>query len=256
MGKVPNKTPDPEGPQLRIQKYLSRAGLASRREAEKLILQGRVQVNGQVVRTLGSKIVPGKDRVELDGNPVEEAALRWVLLYKPSGAVTTRKDPQGRPTVYGLLPKELRDLRYVGRLDQTTEGLLLLTNEGGTLHRLTHPSYEVEREYEAWLHGAPRWKDLQRLESGVQLEDGEARATAVRVLSKTRGGTVISLVLREGRKREVRRMLEAVGFPVLRLRRVRFGPIRLGTLEAGAWRELEANEIRALRRAVRMEEGS
>ncbi|MFC1574781.1 pseudouridine synthase [Gemmatimonadota bacterium] len=239
-----------------MQKYLSQSGLASRRQAEKLILGGRVRVNGKVVRTLGSKILPGRDRVEVDGVVVEGAKVRWILLHKPAGTLTTRTDPLGRPTVFGLLPGELRKLRYVGRLDQDTEGVLLLTNEGEVLHRLTHPSYEVEREYEAWVEGRPGKDVLQRLRDGVELEDGIARAFQVRMERKTREGAALNLVLREGRKREVRRLLEEVGHPALGLRRLRFGPIRLGKLEAGQWRELSEKEIRALRAAVRMEETS
>jgi pseudouridine synthase len=142
----------------------------------------------------------------------------------------------------------------VGRLDGDTEGLLLLTSEGDLVHRLTHPSFEVEREYQAWVRGVPGAGTLRRLRQGVELEDGPARAAPVRVLDRTEEGATLSLVLREGRKREVRRLLEAVGHPVLRLRRVRFGPIRLGELEVGKWRELNPNEIRALREAARREE--
>jgi len=244
-------TSDPEGAPVRIQKYLSRAGVASRREAEKLIVEGRVRVNGEVTRILGSKIIPGRDRVEVDGEWVEKAGLRWVMVHKPPGVVTTRSDPQGRPTVYGLLPEDLGELRYVGRLDQPTEGLLLLTNDGDVLHRLTHPSYEVEREYHAWVKGVPGKDALQRLLDGVELADGPARATRVRSLGAHGRGTVLALVLQEGRKREVRRILEAVGHPVTRLMRVRFGPVRLGDLPAGQWRELKDQEIRSLRSAVR-----
>ncbi len=239
---------------IRIQKYLSRAGAASRREAEKLVLAGRVRVNGTVVRRLGSKVRPGKDEVELDGVMVDEAPTRWVLFHKPPGSLTTRADPQGRPHGLRAPPPELRELRYVGRLDLDTEGLLLLTNEGDTLHGLTHPSREVDREYEAWVQGYPTKEALRRLQEGVELEDGPARALAVRVLREERRGAVVSLVLREGRKREVRRLLEAVGYPVGRLRRVRFGPVRLGRLPVREWRELTTTEIRALRETARTEE--
>jgi 23S rRNA pseudouridine2605 synthase len=221
-----------------------------------MILQGRVRVNGEVVRTLGSKLKPGTDRVEVDGVTVEEAQSRWILFHKPRGTLTTRTDPQGRATVYDLLPSTARELRYVGRLDQDTEGVLLLTNEGDTLHGLTHPSREVEREYEAWVRGVPDAAALRRLEGGVELEDGPARVYRVRVLRKTREGAVLSLVLREGRKREVRRLLEVVQCPVVRLRRVRFGPVRLGALAAGTWRELNTDEIRALKDAARTEEST
>jgi len=246
----------PEDAGIRIQKYLSQAGVASRRVAEKIILGGRVRVNGQVVRTLGSKVKPGEDRVEVDGVLVKEASTRWILLHKPPGILTTRTDPQGRPTVYSLLPREARGLRYVGRLDQDTEGLLLLTNEGDLLHRLTHPSGGVEREYEAVVEGVPEPGALRSLERGVELEDGPARAHKVRILKKTRKGAILSLVLLEGRKREVRRLLEAVRCPVERLKRVRFGPVRLGNLAAGAWRELKPDEIRALKAAARREQPS
>lgn len=245
-------TPNAEDAGIRVQKYLSRAGVASRREAEKLILQGRVRVNDEVVLTLGTRVSP-EDRVKVDGRLVGEAEARWVLFHKPPGVLTTRSDPQGRRTVYGLLPAELSELRYVGRLDQPTEGLLLLTNEGDLLHRLTHPSYEVEREYEAWVKGVPKGDTLLRLEQGVELEDGPARATKAKVLGPVKGGARVALVLQEGRKREVRRLFEAVGHPVTRLVRVRFGPVRLGELPAGHWRDLTTKEIRSLRATVRME---
>jgi len=215
--------------------------------------EGRVRVNGQVVTELGSKIVPGKDRVEVDGVPVEEAEIRWIMLHKPLGSVTTREDPEGRETVFDLLPAELGDLRYVGRLDLLTEGLLLLTNEGETLHRLTHPSYEVEREYQVWVQDEPRAGTVRQLLEGVELEDGPARVAGLEVKGRTRDGFSLFLVLREGRNREVRRLMEAVGHRVLRLRRVRYGPIRLGSLKRGEWRDLSNREIRALRDSVQSE---
>lgn len=248
------RNPTSEDAGVRIQKYLSQAGVASRREGEKLILAGRVRVNGKVVKTLGSKIVPGKDRVELDGAEVQESVTRWVKVFKPMGAVTTRSDPEGRETVYGLLPPALRDLRYVGRLDLLTEGLLLLTNEGETLHRLTHPSFEVEREYHVWVQAQPSQGALRHLLRGVELEDGPARASHVNIRGKSQDGVALSLVLREGRNREVRRMMEEVGHPVLRLRRVRFGPVTLGDMKAGEWRDLSNKEMRALRDSVQMED--
>lgn len=236
---------------MRLQKFLSRAGVASRRAAEGLIVQGRVRVNGERVVELGTRVEPDVDRVEVDGRAVSLAPRRWIALNKPRGVVTTRKDPRGRPTVYSLLPEGWTSLRYVGRLDRDTEGLLILTNDGDAAHRLLHPSSGVEREYRAWVRGAPSERTLARLEAGVELEDGPARAEAVRVLrASEEKGAIVSLVLREGRKREVRRLLEAVGHPVRRLRRVRFGPLRLSDLDAGRWRELSPEEVRSLRRAA------
>jgi 23S rRNA pseudouridine2605 synthase len=234
---------------LRLQKFLSRAGVASRRAAEGLITEGRVTVNGRAVVELGSKVDPLTDVIAVDGRSVALSTSRWIMVHKPAGTLTTRSDPGGRPTVYDLLPDAERELRYVGRLDWGTEGLLLLTNEGDVAHRLLHPSYEVEREYEAWVEDAPSRETVDRLQRGVRLDDGIARAKRARIEPAPRGSRVV-LVLTEGRKREVRRMLEAVGHPVVRLRRVRFGPIRLGNLQRGAWRDLSARERTQLREAI------
>jgi 23S rRNA pseudouridine2605 synthase len=236
---------------MRLQKFLSRAGAASRRQAEDLMAQGRVRVNGEPATTLGIRVEPGVDRVELDGKEIRFDRIRWILLNKPRGVLTTRRDPGGRPTVYSLLPPEHQGLKYVGRLDQDTEGLLLFTNDGTRLHALTHPSSEVPREYRALVGGIPDRAVLQRLEQGVELEDGPARAERVRMTSIVEGkGASLSLILREGRKREVKRLFDAVGHSVRRLRRVGFGPIRLGDLRPGEWRELDAAEVQALRRAA------
>lgn len=236
--------------ELRIQKFLSRAGVASRREAEALMLQGRVRVNGEVVTTLGTRIDPERDRVELDGEAVEREPIRWIAWHKPAGVLTTREDPQGRETVYEHLPEAFSGLGYVGRLDKGTEGLLLFSNDGDVVHRLLHPSHEVEREYEALVAGHPDGETLRRLTTGVELDDGPARARRAEVIRHDGPGAWVRLVLTEGRKREVRRLLDAVGLPVRRLVRVRFGPVRLGELEPGAWRELGADEVRTLRSRV------
>jgi 23S rRNA pseudouridine2605 synthase len=236
---------------MRLQKFLSRAGVASRRQAEGIMAQGRVRVNGQVTTTPGSRVDPETDRVEVDGRRVTLPGFRWILLNKPRGTVTTRSDPRDRPTVYSLLPPKHRVLRYVGRLDLNTEGLLLFTNEGDTIHGLLHPSSEVSREYRARVKGEPSQDTLRQLAAGVELEDGVARAEQIRVLRPDQGkGALVSLVLREGRKREVRRLLRSVGHPVGRLRRVRFGPLRLGSLPTGEWRELTREEVAALRKVA------
>ena len=235
---------------IRLQKYLSRAGVSSRRKAEALMAQGRVRVNGERAVTPGTTVNPATDRVEVDGQVVRWDPVRWIALNKPPDTVTTRKDPGGRDTVYGLLSPEDRVLRYVGRLDRDTEGLLLFTNDGDMIHALLHPSSEVPREYRAWVRGVPDSRALAALAQGVELEDGPARAEDVRLLKSRKDGAVLRLVLREGRKREVRRLLEAVGHPVRRLLRVRFGPVELGDLPPGKWRELSGREVRALRKAA------
>ena len=235
---------------MRIQKLLSRAGVASRRAAESLMQQGRVRVNGVAVTTLGAQVDPERDVVELDGQRVRIDAPRWIALHKPAGTLTTRRDPHGGRTVYDLLPEEHAALRYVGRLDRDTEGLLLLSNDGELVHRLTHPSSGVEREYHAGVEGFPGADVLSALTLGVELDDGPARALRARRLDDERDGGALALVLAEGRKREVRRLLEAVGHRVRWLRRVRFGPIRLGNLPRAGWRELDESEVEALRAAA------
>ncbi len=235
---------------MRLQKFLSRAGVASRRAAEALIVAGRVTVNDETVRELGTRVDPGTDRVTVDGSPVALSAPRWVVLNKPAGVLTTRSDPHGGRTVYDVLPPEDEVLRYVGRLDRDTEGLLLFTNDGDLAHALLHPSQGVEREYRAWVVGHPGRTALAALTRGVDLEDGLARARAAEVLESQGGGSLLRLVLTEGRKREARRMLEAVGHPVRSLRRVRFGRLELGDLASGARRDLTEREVAGLRALV------
>ncbi|MBI4539206.1 MAG: rRNA pseudouridine synthase [Gemmatimonadetes bacterium] len=236
---------------MRLQKFLSRAGVASRRGAEELMRGGRVAVSGVTTTEPGITVDPAADRITVDGREVRLPAARFIVLHKPAGYLTTRRDPGRRRTIYDLLPDELRSLPYVGRLDQGTEGLLLLTNDGDLAHRLTHPSTGIEREYRALVAGEAAAETFARLVQGVELEDGTARALRARALGRVRRGTWISLVLQEGRKREVRRMLEALGHTVHRLIRVRYGPMRLGRLAPGAWRELSPREVQAIQRAIR-----
>lgn len=239
----------------RLQKYLARAGVASRRHAEELIAAGRVSVNGETVRLPGTRVDPARDVVAVDGQQARPAeTLTWVLLNKPAATVTTVSDPQGRRTVLDLLPDTLRAQRLfpVGRLDWDTEGLLLLTNDGDLALRLTHPRYALPKEYEAMVRGMPSHEALARLRRGVWLP-GETRLTApavVRVLGTREGDTLLALQIHEGRNRQVRRMFETVGHQVVWLRRVRLGPLSLGALSTGAWRLLTADEVAALRRAT------
>jgi len=207
---------------------------------------GRVRVNGRVVTEMGTRVVPGKDAVELDGTPVTIPEAMWVVFHKPVGVLTTRRDPHGGKTIYEVLPEELGELRYVGRLDRDAEGLLILTNDGEAAHRLQHPSGAIEREYRAEVAGIVDRTELARLVKGIDLEDGPAHARRADLIEAGRVSSTVSLVLTEGRKREVRRMLSAIGHPVLRLKRVRFGRVELGGLEPGAWRPLEPFEIEAI----------
>ena len=236
---------------VRLQKLLSAAGVASRRAAERLISEGRVSVNGQVVRELGTKADPDRDDIRVDGRRVGQAARPlYFLLNKPRGYVTTRSDPEGRPTVLALLP-DVRGYVYpVGRLDYDSEGLLLLTNDGDLAARLTHPSHEVPREYHARVLGVPDAHDLHRLARGIVL-DGRRTAPAQARLLRTIGPhAMLSITLHEGRTRQVRRMCEAIGHPVADLRRVRIGPIVDEKLKLGSYRALTAKEIAALKKTV------
>ncbi|SVD05624.1 uncharacterized protein METZ01_LOCUS358478 [marine metagenome] len=203
---------------------------------------GRVRVNGEVASELGMRVVSGLDVVELDGEVVTLPKELWVAFWKPSGVLTTRRDPHGGTTVYDVLPGELRGLKYVGRLDRDAEGLLLLTNDGDGAHRLQHPSSQVEREYRVEVAGSVGAQQVKELLQGIQLDDGIATARSARVLEGGAIKTRMCIVLTEGRKREVRRMLSALGHPVLRLRRVRFGSVTLDRLEPGEWRYLDQAE--------------
>jgi 23S rRNA pseudouridine2605 synthase len=224
---------------------LAAAGLGSRRACEILIEEERVTVNGEVA-ILGRRVDPETDRIEVDGLrvPVRPGLVTY-LLNKPRGVVSTAADPQGRPTVVELGPAEPR-IFPVGRLDTDTEGLILLTNDGDLAHRLTHPSFGVEKEYLAQVDGSPTPADLRRLREGIELEDG---MTAPAKASLTAPGAV-RLVIHEGRNRQVRRMLEAVGHPVTRLVRTRIGPLADRRLKPGEWRVLEMEEVRALEAAA------
>jgi 23S rRNA pseudouridine2605 synthase len=226
---------------VRLNAYLARAGVASRRGADELIKAGRVSVNGAPGQL--NTFVAARDRVEVDGRAVSAQRLAYVLLHKPTGVVTTARDPQGRPTVVGLVPGEPRVVP-VGRLDADTTGALLLTNDGPLAHRLAHPRYGVEKVYEVEVEGEPDDPALRRLREGVELEDGVTTTAQVRRLGPER----IELTLHEGRNRQVRRMCEAIGHPVRRLHRSRYAGLTVEGLEPGAWRELEPSEVERLRR--------
>ena len=233
---------------MRLAKYLAHAGVASRRASEAIVFAGRVRVGGETVRD-PARDVDGSLPVEVDGKPVRVSTGQRAVyaVHKPRGVVSTARDPQGRPTIVSLVPSARR-LYPIGRLDADTTGLILLTDDGELAHRLTHPSFEVPRTYHAKVRRAPVREDaLRALREGVELDDGRTAPARAKRLGPDR----VELTIHEGRKRQVRRMLEAVGHPVVALERVRFGPLWLGGLEEGRHRRLTAPEIEKLRRASR-----
>ena len=238
------------GAGVRLNKYIAAAGVASRRRADELIAAGKVRVNGRVVRELGIVVVPG-DRVDVSGTPiapVDESI--YLVMYKPAGVVTTMRDPQGRRTVAQLLPPGPRVVP-VGRLDYETSGVLLLTNDGDLAHRLLHPRYEIEKTYRATISGRLSPNDVKALHDGLAVGDAFVSAPAkVRVVAARSDHAVVDLTIHEGRNRQVRRMLEALGHRVLALERLRFGPIALGAMRPGEVRVVSSKELSALERAA------
>jgi len=233
----------------RLQKVLARVGVASRRAVEDLIKAGRVTVNGRPAE-LGMRVQSDRDEVTIDGVPVGLATdLTYLVLHKPTGVVTTARDTHGRPTVLDLVPSDPR-VFPVGRLDQDTSGLLLLTNDGEFANRIAHPRYEVSKTYVAEIRGKATRAHARKLEAGIELTDGPARAEDVRIRASGGGRALVELVVREGRNRLVRRMLDAIGLDVVSLVRTAVGPIRLGRLSAGQWRHLKRTEILELGRSA------
>jgi 23S rRNA pseudouridine2605 synthase len=236
----------------RLQKILSQAGIASRRASEQLMLEGRVTVNGTTVRELGSKADASSDDIRVDGRRVKlPGRHRYVLLNKPRGYVTTRSDPEKRPTVIDLL-RGVREYVYpVGRLDFDSEGLLILTNDGDLAARLTHPRHGVARVYEARVLGVPDAHDIDRLSRGVTIEGRRLGSSDVQVLpGRQEGRATVRMTIREGRNRQVRKMLEAIGHPVDHLKRVAIGPLRDARLKIGYWRDLTSEEVALLKKAA------
>ncbi len=235
----------------RLQKSLARAGFGSRRSCEQLIVDGKVTIDGRVA-TLGDKVDPSTSKVQVEGHGVNlDPNLKYYVMNKPIDVVTTMSDPQGRADITAYLPDGPR-VFPVGRLDRDSEGLLLLTNDGELANRLLHPRHGVEKEYLAEVDGRPNQKQISALERGLQLEDGPARALSARAAGSAGSRSAVRVIMGEGRKREVRRLLAAVGLPVTRLVRVRMGPLKLGRLEPGKVRELTAEEVRGLYEAAGM----
>jgi 23S rRNA pseudouridine2605 synthase len=238
--------PTPDGPEgERVQKLLAAAGLGSRRACEEMVEDGRVTVNGEVA-VLGRRARPGVDAVAVDGVPVALAGERvYYLLHKPAGTVTTASDPEGRRTVLDLVPATPR-VFPVGRLDFHTEGLLVLTNDGDLAQGLTHPSHGVAKTYLAEVAGVPLDSQLKRLRLGIDLDDGRTAPARITLVAERAGNAALEITIHEGRNRQVRRMCEAIGHPVQRLVRTAIGPVTDTRLQAGAWRELTVEEVRAL----------
>ncbi len=231
---------------VRLQKFLADAGIASRRASEQFILEGRVEVNGEPVRRLGTKVDPLHDKIRVDGEPVRAKRKLYVALNKPRGCVCSRKDEFERPTIYELLPKEWGNLYSVGRLDYDTEGLIFLTNDGEFALRLTHPRYEVNKKYVATVEGRVERDMLSTFVRGVFHEGEKLKAHKARLVSATKSVSVAELELMEGKNREVRRLFESQGATVKRLQRVQVGKIKLGELKPGKWRTLTEPEINSL----------
>lgn len=242
--------------QIRLQKAMAQAGVASRRASEKLIEQGRVQVNGRVVTEMGTRVDPEHDAIAVDGQPITaRLRMRYMMLHKPAGYLSVLRDDRGRPALIDLVP-EAEGLHPVGRLDLDSEGLVLLTNDGALTQQLTHPRYEHNKEYHVLVSGQVKRAMLRTLKEGVELEDGKTAPAQVDRLddsplrTTSRGQTWLRFILHQGRKRQIRRMCRAVGLAVQRLIRIRIGPLELGDLAPGAYRALTRAEVRALQASV------
>lgn len=237
--------------QIRLNKFLAQAGVASRREVDKMIVGGKIKVNGRVVRTLGTKIDDEKDRVEFEDKRVDrEEEMVYLVLNKPPGYLVTLKDPFQRPTIKVLLPSLEERIYPVGRLDYDSEGLLLLTNDGELAHRLAHPRYRVPKKYIVEVRGVPDSSKISRLEKGIALDGKKTAPARIARLSESAKKTLLRIEIHEGRKREVKRMFEAIGHRVLHLKRVGFGGLKLGKLQTGKWRFLTRREVDSLKSKV------
>lgn len=243
-----SKTASNAGEGIRLNRFLAENGLGSRRKTEELISSGRISINGQVVTDLGRRVQPLEDEVMVDGKRLGVTKeLIYLVLNKPRGYVVSHADEQGRQTIYDLLPPEARHLNYAGRLDKNSEGLLLLTNDGELINRLTHPNFKVEKVYKVEVSPSLSRKSISQLREGVPIEGGMTLPAGVYVKSEHEGGMSLKIVIREGRKRQIRQMVEAVGGKVRSLKRLQFGPLMLKNLATGAWRPLNPIELKALR---------
>lgn len=235
----------------RLQKILAQAGVASRRQSEELIIQGRVEVNGEKVTQLGVKVNPGEDVILVDGKPIgQEEAKVYLMLHKPGGYISSAKDPQGRSTVLDFFPNLPQRIYPVGRLDYDTEGLLLLTNDGELTHALTHPRHQISKVYLARVEGVPNKEALKKFARGIELEDGITAPAKIAIIDISKGKALLEIEIHEGRNRQVRRMCEAIGHPIVYLKRTQVGPLQLGDLPRGEFRNLSNREVRELKKLL------
>jgi 23S rRNA pseudouridine2605 synthase len=232
--------------EVRLQKFLADAGIASRRASEQVILEGRVSVNGKVVQTLGTKVDPLHDRVSVDGRALKPKRKLYIAINKPEGYICSRSDPERRKTVHDLLPREWSNLYSVGRLDYQSEGLIFYTNDGEFSLRLTHPRYGIRKKYLVTLEGEVTPEHIRQLQKGVFNQEEVLKAESGRILKSNQSHSVVELTLTEGKNREVRRMFETLGFEIERLQRTQIGPVKLGQLPRGKWRTLTEPEIKSL----------
>lgn len=231
--------------EIRLQKYLAQCGVASRRKAEAIIESGRISVDGKIVTNMGIKVEPGKQKVFLDGKPVRKETKKiYLLLNKPKGYVTTLSDPQGRPIVTSLIKDAGARLFPVGRLDLETQGALILTNDGDFAQKVQHPSFEVTKTYEALVKGEPSVKELNSLEKGIFLEGKMTAPARLKILKKLPHSTLITITIHEGRKRQVRKMFQAINYPVINLKRTAYGKLYLGKIPEGSYRTLTTKDLK------------
>jgi len=247
-----SKTASNAGDATRLNRFLAECGLGARRKVEQLVVDGRITVNGEVCTDLARRIDPKEDTVLLDGNEIQpRTRFLYLILNKPRGYVVSRSDELGRDTIYALLPEAAMELNYAGRLDRNSEGLLLLTNDGELINRLTHPNFKVEKVYKVETTTRLNKTQLEQLRKGVLIEGGMTRSAGVFVKSESERGMTLKVVITEGRKRQIRYMFRAVGANVRSLKRLQFGPLMLKSLPTGQWRPLTDGELRALKAAAK-----
>ena len=236
---------------MRLQKFMSRCGIASRRKSEEIILQGKVKVNGNIVKELGVKIDPDKDTIEIEGNILKlEENKVYILLNKPVGYITTMSDEFNRKKVIDLLIDIKERVYPVGRLDYDTSGLLLLTNDGDLAYKLTHPKYEVEKKYIAKVKGIPTEKELSQFRNGLQIEDYVTSKAKIKIIDREKDNSTLEVVIHEGKNRQVRKMCSKIGHQVVELKRVEMGDIKLGNIKEGKWRHLNPKEVDYLKNKI------